>query len=134
MRMFNLYLQEYTISVVERLTSSGKTLRTNSSSVVNGRHGHVTSVSRDFNLVILNDVLLKDSVTAFSKLRLLLSMSVEISFRKETVVPGDVVGNFRSTDGQLIVYILNLLVVLIQVISRVVAVGSQCATVFCLEE
>ena len=94
----------------------------------------MTSVSRHFNLVILNDVLLKDSVTAFVKLRLVLSVSVEISFRKETVVPGDVVGNFRSTDGQLIVYILHLLVVLIQVISRVVAVGSQCATVFCLEE
>jgi hypothetical protein len=134
MRIFNLYLQEYTISVVERLASSGKTLGTNSSSVVNGRHRHVTSVSRDFNLVILNDVLLKDSVTAFSKLRLLLSMSVEISFRKETVVTRDVVGNFRSTDGQLIVHILHLLVVLIQVISRVVTVGSQCAAVFCLEE
>jgi len=129
-----LYLQEYTISVVERLTSSGKTLGTNSSSVIDGGHGHVTSVSGHLNLVILNDVLLEDSVTAFSKLGLLLGMSVEISFREETVVPRDVVGNFRSTDGELIVDILHLFVLLIQSISRVVAVGSQSTAVFSLEE
>jgi hypothetical protein len=94
----------------------------------------VTSVSRHFNLVILNDVLLKDSVTAFVKLRLVLSVSVEISFRKETVVPGDVVGNFRSTDGKLIVHVLHLLVCVVQSISRVVTVGSKSAAVFSLEE
>jgi hypothetical protein len=84
----------------------------------------VTSVSRNFNLVILDDVLLKDSVTSVVKLGLLLSVRIEISFRKETVVPGNVVGNFRSTDRKLIVYVLHLLMFVVQSISRVVTVGS----------
>ena len=94
----------------------------------------MTSVARYFDLVILHDVLLKDSVTTYIELRLLLGKGVEISFRKETVVARDVVSNFRSTDGQFIVHIDHLLVVFIKSISGVVAMGTKSASILSLEE
>jgi len=78
-------------SGVERLTASSETLGTNSSSVIDGRHRLVSRVSGNLNRVILNNVLLDDSVTSSSEFRLILSVRVEISLRKETVVARDVV-------------------------------------------
>jgi len=119
---------------VERLSSRGQTLRTDSASVISRRHGHVAGIARHFDLVILNNVLLKDSVTSLRKLRLVLGKRIEISFRQETVVTGDVVRNFRSTDRQLIVHVLHLLMLVVQSISGVVTVGSKGAAVLSLEE
>jgi len=45
-----------------------------------------------------------------------------------------VVGNFRSTDRQLIVHVLHLLMLVVQSISGVVSVGSKGAAVLSLEE
>ena len=83
---------------MQSFTVSSQTRGTRHSSIVERAHGQVAGISWNLDLVILTNVLLDDSGTARFEGRLLKSSSIEISFRKETVVAGNVFGNFRSSN------------------------------------
>lgn len=91
---------------IEALTIDVKTVGSGHASVVDCAHGLMTLVAWKFHLIVLDNILLYDSVTVLSlKLRLLKSMLVKITLWNETIVARDVSCHLGGAHGQVVGFV-----------------------------
>ena len=119
---------------MEGLPLCGKTLRTQGTSVVDGAHGHVTSVAGNFDGIILHNVLLKDGIAADLKLGLIARMSIEIGLREETIVAGNMLRDLCCSYRKLIIHVFVLLSMSWENFAGLMSVGTHSARILGVEE
>lgn len=91
---------------IEALTIDAQTVGSRYASIVDCAHGLMTLVAWKFHLIVLNNILLYNSVTVLSlKLRLLKSMLVKITLWNETIVAGDVSCYLGGAHGQVVRFV-----------------------------
>jgi hypothetical protein len=101
-------------------------------SVVDCGHGFVALVAWQFHLVVLNNILLDDCVTALRvfEFRLGKSFSIEVALRDETIVAGDVRCHLGSSHGQVMAGVGLLISLVGQLLAGVASVRSVRQIVF----
>ena len=93
--------------------------------VVNRVHWLVASVAWQFNLVVLDDVLLNDGSSVATKLRLLHSFWVEVSLGNKSIVTWNVCCGLGCSHGQLVMLISKSLCIIRQFVSWVLSIGAE---------
>ena len=78
----------------ERLTLSAEAAGSICSSIVDDTHRLVARVTWQFDLIVLNNILLNNSLSRLLTLRLINAPTVEVNLRDEAVVARDVLCHF----------------------------------------
>ena len=108
----------------EALATGVQAVGSDVSLLVLGIHRLVALVSRNLHLVVLNDVLLDDSLSRAKCARLIDCLRVEVCLGDETIVAWNMSRCLRGTNSQLMVLISLLFALLRQFIARVMAMGT----------
>ena len=90
-------------------------------------------VSRQFDLIVFNNVLFDDCVSVASKLRLLNCQWIEVGLGNESIVAWNVGRCFGCAHSQLVVLIGVSVIFLSQFVRRLASVSSKRLRVFSVE-
>ena len=108
----------------EALASSVQAVGSDVTLLVLGIHRLVALVSRNLHLVVLDDVLLDDSLSRAKCARLIDCLRVEVCLGDETIVAWNMSCCLRCTNSQIMVLISLLFAVLGQLSARVMTMGT----------
>ena len=93
---------------VEGLTLGAETAWSVSSSIVDDAHRLVSLVARQLNLIVLNNILLDDSLSRLLALRLVDDSAIKIDGRNEAIVAWNVLGHLGRANAQVINFVVLL--------------------------
>ena len=108
----------------EALACSVQAVGSDVTLLVLGIHRLVALVSRNLHLVVLDDVLLDDSLSRAKSACLIDGLRVEVRLGDETIVAWNMGRGLRCTNSQFVVLVALLFALAGQLIARVMAVGT----------